>query len=67
MRHARRFGIIIAIVCALSAISTSIAADVDELLRLEQYRGTPAPAPPPPVVPAAAVPVEEPGLLYAYG
>jgi len=67
MRHACRIGIVLTLICALSTVSTVFAADVDELLRLEQYRSAPAAAPPPPVEPSAAAPAEEPGVLYAYG
>lgn len=55
----------------ISLVSSSHAADVDQLLRLEQWRQAPAANAVPAVAPeepAGEAPfVEEPGVLYAYG
>jgi hypothetical protein len=73
MRDTCGIGIALGMLLTLSAISAVYAADVDQLLRLEQYRSAPAvqdPVPPP-MVPAAKTPsavfTPEPGVLYAYG
>jgi hypothetical protein len=69
MRDTYRLVMALGFLLALSAISAVLAADVDQLLHLEQYRSAPAAAPlDPPAEPAADAPAAlDPGVLYAYG